>query len=156
MAESLSTGFANMICNAIKTELANCVIGIYGGTKPANADTTEGSAPLLAWITLDGGVFTSGSATNGLNFDTITDGYLYKKASENWKFTGLAAAGLGTVATWFRIYENTVVTGDTTSSSRLDGNIGSSSSYEMQLSNTTIVEDGPGTVSTFYYRQRKA
>jgi len=75
--------------------------------------------------------------------------------AEVWSGDGLAAAGTGTVAGWFRWYDNDAVTGASTSSIRLDGSIGTTSSYEMQLSNTNIVEDGPALFPTFTYTTTK-
>lgn len=153
MAERLSTGFVNAVnqTGSVKATMQDSVIGIFSGTQPANADATEGAGSLLMLITVDGGAFTGGSATNGLEMGTSTDGVLSKAAGETWKGTGLAAASTGTTATWFRWYANAYTTGASTSAVRIDGAIGTTSAYEMQMSNTSIVEDVEAIVNTFTY-----
>jgi len=156
MAERLSTGFADAVnaVGSVKAVMANSVIHVFSGTQPATADAAE-TGGLLMILTESGGAFVSESPTNGLNMDVSTDGVLAKDATETWQGVGLAAASTGTVAGWFRWYANTVVTGISTTGVRLDGAIGSSGSYEMQMSNTTIVEGGPSTVNTFTYTTTK-
>ena len=149
MAEKFSTGYVQAQATATNTALANFVIGIYGGTQPADANATEGSAPLLALITLAGGAFTGGVATNGLNFDSPADGVLSKPGAASWQGNGLAAAGTGTTATWFRVYDNSYTTGADTSTARYDGAISTASSAELQMTNTTIVEDVPVVLTAF-------
>lgn len=149
MAEKFSTGDANVRAAAVKTAYANGVIGIFGGTQPTTANDTEGSAPLLALITLNGGQFTAGSANNGINLSGPVDGVLSKASGETWSGVGLAAAGTGTQATWFRHYANDYVTGASTTAVRYDGAIGTSASFEGVLSNTTIVEGVPVTCNGY-------
>lgn len=157
MAERLSTGFVNAVnqTGSVKSVMQDGVIRIYSGTQPANADTTEGSATLLMKITVDAGAFTPGSATNGLEMGTSTDGVLSKSSSETWKGVGLAAAGTGTTAGWYRWYDNDETTGDSTTAIRVDGAIGTTSSYEMQLTNAVIVEDGELILQTFNFNFTK-
>lgn len=149
MAEKFSTGFVNAEASAIDTALANFVIGIYSGTQPTTANDTEGAGSLLCLITLASGAFTGGVSTNGLNFDGPTDGVLSKPSGLVWSGNGLAAAGTGTTATWFRVYPNAYTTGSSTSAVRYDGAITTSSTAELQMTNTTIVEDVPVTISSF-------
>jgi len=159
MAERLSTGFADAlnITGSVKSIMTNFTIHIFSGTQPVNADTTEGASTLLMKLTESSGAFVSGSPEFGLNFHTVsTAGVLPKATGETWSGVGLAAAGAGIVATWFRAYANTVVTGDSTTAVRFDGAIGTSSTYEMQMSNTTIVQDVAAVVQTFNYTTTKA
>lgn len=151
MAESFSTGLRNGLLGTsdFKTLMADGILCIFSGTKPASADAAEGSGLLLMKYTLNGGAFTGGVSTNGINFDVVANGVISKDALETWSGVGLAAAGTGTTATWFRFYDNNYTTGASTTAVRFDGSIGTSSSYELRMSNTTIVEDGPATVSTF-------
>lgn len=151
MAEKFSTGTRNAMLTgeSFKDIFANGVCAIYSGTQPTDADAAEGAGSLLMLLTLSGGAFTPGSATNGINFGVATNGVLAKDALEVWSGLGLAAAGSGTTATWFRFYDNDMVTGASTTARRFDGAIGTSTSYDMRMSNTTVVEDGPSTVSTF-------
>ena len=155
MAEKFSTGDANARATAIKTAYANGVIGIFSGTQPATANDTEGSAVLLALITLNSGAFTAGVSTNGINLSDPVDGVLSKASGETWSGLGLVAAGeLGTDATWFRHYPNGYVTGASTTAARYDGAVGTTSTYELQMSNTKVVTGIP-VIITGYTRTVK-
>ena len=160
MAERLSTGLVQAlnVTNCIKTVMANSVIYVYSGTQPATADDTEGSAVLLMKYTLNAGTFTSGVSTNGLNLDVSVAGVISKAIGEVWAGVGLAAAGVspGTQAGWFRWYANTVVQGASTSAVRMDGAIGTTTSYEMRMSNTMIVEGGTSTFQSATYTTPKS
>lgn len=150
MAEKFSTGMVNAIGEAIRTSLTDCVIGIFNGTQPANADATEGSANLLCLITLNGGAFTAGQAANGLEFGAASGGVISKPGGDVWKGTGLAAAGEGgTTATWFRVYANAYTTGASSSAVRYDGAIGTSASYELRMTNPVVVQGVETTISAF-------
>jgi hypothetical protein len=157
MAERLSTGFVNAVnaTASVKDIMANGTICIYSGSQPANADSVE-SGNLLMQITLNSGAFTAGVSTNGLNMGLSTDGVLAKAVGEVWSGLGLSAAGTGVAAGWFRWYANAMVTGASTTSVRVDGSVGNSSTYELQMSNTIIVENGPATISTFTYTTPKS
>lgn len=157
MAERLSTGFVNAVnaTGSVKSVMQDGVIRIYSGTQPADADSAE-TGTLLMKITVDAGAFTPGAATNGLEMGTSTDGVLSKASGETWKGVGLAAAGTGTTAGWYRWYSNTETTGSSTSAIRVDGAIGTTSSYEMQLTNNVIVEDGELILQTFNYNFTKS
>jgi hypothetical protein len=150
MAESFSTGLRNGLLGVgdFKTLMNGGVLALYSGTKPASADLIEGGS-LLMLYTLNAHTFTPGDDTYGLTFDVVANGVVSKTALEVWSGLGLPAAGTGTTATWFRFYDVDYVTGASTTAVRFDGSIGTSSTYELRMSNTTIVEDGPATVSTF-------
>ena len=147
MAEKFSTGYVQAQAAATNTALANFVIGIYGGTQPAAANDTEGAAPLLALITLAGGAFTGGVSTNGLNWDSPADGVLTKPSAADWQGDGTVAAGTGTTATWFRVYDNSYTTGADTTSVRYDGAISTAESAELRMTNTTIVQNVPVVIA---------
>lgn len=149
MPERFSTGFVNAEAAALRTALANGVIGIYSGTQPATANDAEGAGSLLALITLNSGAFTGGVATNGLNFDAPVDGVLSKASGETWSGNGTAAAGAGVAATWFRFYPNSYTTGSSTSAVRYDGAISTLSTAELQMTNTTIVQNVPVVINSF-------
>jgi len=157
MALRLSTGCVNAlnVTDDLKTVMANGVIYRYSGTQPVTADATE-TGTLLDIITVDAGAFTPGVITNGLNLGNSVDGVLSKDSGEVWQSVGLAAAGTGTAAGWFRWYANDRTMGASTSAVRIDGSIGTSSSYEMRMSNTSIVEGNTSSVSTFTVTQPKA
>jgi len=157
MAERLSTGFVNAVnqTGSVKSIMQDGVIRIFSGTQPANADAVE-TGTLLMEITVDAGAFTPGVATNGLEMGSSADGVLSKAAAETWKGVGLAAASTGTVAGWFRWYDNNRTTGASTTAVRLDGAIGATTAYELQMSNTTITEDGESIINTFTYTTPKS
>lgn len=152
MAERLSTGFADAVntLDAVKNIMASSVIHIYSGTQPTTADLAE-TGTLLMIITKDSAPFVPGVATNGLNMNASSGGVLSKDAGETWSGVGIAAG----VAGWFRWYDNDVVTGDSTTAVRIDGAIGSTTSYEMQMSSTVITVDGPSAVNAFTYTTTK-
>ena len=156
MAERFTTTHADMICTAVKTAYANGVLAIYGGaSQPADANDAE-AGTLLALITLASGAFTPGVATNGLNFDAPSSGVLSKAAAETWSGVGLAAAGTGTTATYFRFYDNAQDTGASPTGLRFDGAIGTTSTAELQMSVTTIVEGAPVVINSFTYTPARA
>lgn len=147
--EKFSTGDVNIAAAAIKTAYANGVLAIFGGgSQPATANDAE-TGMLLALITLNGGTFTAGSPTNGLNFTDPVDGVIAKAEEDNWSGLGLAAAGTGTTATHFRFYANAYETGASTTAVRFDGAISSASTAELQMTVQTIVEDVPVVVKSF-------
>ena len=153
MSERLSTGLRNAILDThcFKTLMADGVIHIYSGTQPTDPDAIE-TGTLLMIITDLGLTFTPGVATNGLEMAAAAvAGVLAKLASETWKGTGLTAASTGTVAGWFRWYDNAVDDGVSATAIRCDGAIGNTSAYEMQMSNTMIVDGGETTITTFTY-----
>lgn len=156
MAEKFSTGDVQAAANALRTAYNDGVIAIYGGTQPATANDTEGAAPLLCLITLSSGAFTGGVSTNGISFAAPVDGVLSKESGETWSGVGTAAAGAGTTATWFRHYANAYTTGASTTAVRYDGAISSSSTAELQMTNTTVVEGVPVQVNSYTRTVKRA
>lgn len=120
----------------------NCVIDIYSGSQPADADTAE-SGTKLARITLSSGAFVAGAAANGLNFDDADEGVLAKSTSETWSGEGLANGTAG----WFRMYDNDAVTGASTTEIRLDGSIATSGA-QLNMTNTAITDGGTTTIDS--------
>lgn len=139
MAERLSTGLRNYVLGtgSWKGAFANACGAFYSGAQPESADSAE-TGTLLGYLTLDGGDFTPGSATNGLNFDTPASGSMDIPSGAVWKATGLAAAGSsGTNIGYFRLYANARVTGASTTSVRLDLSVGTSGA-DINLGSTLI------------------
>jgi len=122
----------------------NCVMRIFAGTQPSDADQAEGSTHLVE-ISLASAVFTPGAAggAGGINFDDAVAGVLGKVATEVW--SGIASAS-GT-AGWFRIYDNARTTGSSTVAVRFDGAI-STSGAQLNMSNTTITSGGTTTIDS--------
>lgn len=120
----------------------NCVLDIYSGSQPNDADMAETGSKLVS-VTLSSGAFTGGIATNGLNFGEVASGTLAKEAGEVWSGLGLIAGTAG----WFRIYDNSYTTGVTTTAVRLDGGIATSGS-QLNISNTAVTVGGTTTVDS--------
>jgi len=120
----------------------NCVIDVYSGAQPSNADSGETGTKLVS-ITLSSGAFVAGAAANGLNFDEATAGVLAKDTDEVWSGEGLADGTAG----WFRIYANAYTTGASSSAVRLDGSV-STSGGQFNMSNTAITDGGTTTVDS--------
>ena len=120
----------------------NCVIRVYSGAQPSDADSAE-TGTLLVTITESGGAFSGGSADNGLNFGEVSAGVLSMESGETWQGTGLAAGTAG----WFRCYANAYTTGASSSAIRFDGSVASSGS-QFNMSNTTVVVGGTNTVDS--------
>lgn len=126
-----STGLRDsmMAGQSFKGTMDGGVLHIFGGTAPASADDSEGAAPLLVTLTVNG-------SGGGLNFDTTaSNGALSKAPGELWKGE-VAATGN---ATWFRF----VASGDTGASStteaRVQGTIGAAAA-DMLIANPQMTE----------------
>lgn len=149
MAERLSTGLVNALLDtgSLRATMADGVLDVYSGTQPATADAVETGTKLLS-ITLASGAFTGGVATNGLEMEaSATSGVLEKSASEVWSGDGIAAGTAG----WFRWYDNDYTTGASTTAVRADGSVGTSSAFEMQMSNLSITIGGETIINSFSY-----
>ena len=135
---------------AVADVLLNGTLHIFGsGQQPATADATETGIVLMK-VTNASAAFVSGAGANGLLFEvTASDAKLEKLATQVWSGVGETAAGAsGTVATWWRFYANTVVTGASTSAVRVDGNC-STTNGQMIMSSSTIKTGQTITVDTF-------
>lgn len=156
MAISYSTGLIKKLfgeqgvetgANGLKGIMKNGVIRVYTGAQPANADAAV-TGTLLGSITKDGGAFTEGSATNGLQL-AAPSGRTISKSTDVWKFTGAAAGTMG----WFRFQANAVdndlAYADTTNEVvRIDGSIGITSG-DMRVTSVTSAVGSSSTVDTF-------
>jgi hypothetical protein len=146
MSVIMSTGLKQALLGTqgIDEVFTNCTIFFYTGAQPATADSAI-SGTLCAQATVNGGPFTPGSGTNGLNFDSPVAGLLSKAAAETWKIKGSAAATLG----WGRIVGNAV--DDTLTSTtlpRIDFSCGITSG-DMRLSSVTTSVGSLTTIDTF-------
>lgn len=120
----------------------HCTLKIFSGTQPATADLTEAGSE-LAQITVSAGAFTKGTATNGLDFDAPSAGVLSKASGEVWRGT----AGATGTAGWFRLYDNALETGASSTAIRLDGAIAVSGS-DLNMP-TSIVSGQAQTIDQF-------
>ena len=149
MALSYSTGFVHTLLNTVANggkpfaeQFKNGIIEIYGGSRPTDANSAV-TGTLLGTVTLNGGAFTPGTATNGLNFGTAANRSIDKVTSDVWQFSG---SNNGT-ATWFRLKGNALDSGaSNTTLPRIDGTI-SAFGGDATLSNTTIVQNNIYTFS---------
>lgn len=118
-------------------------IHVFSGTQPTTADLAESGA-ILVKITDDAGAFTPGVETNGLIWGTITNNIISPIADQKWSGEGIANG----TAVWWRGYDNSVTTGDTTTAIRMDGACGNTGTKELNMSNLTIKVGGTSTVDT--------
>jgi hypothetical protein len=146
MSIKLSTGaWAEWLSNkSLKNTFANGVLAIYSGSQRSDADAAE-TGDLLALVTIDGGSFTPGTATNGLNLDTTTSAAISKVATETWKGDYLAEGTMG----WFCFYDNAKTTGSSTTAKRIDGTVGTSSRADLQVVSTAATVGGSITINSF-------
>lgn len=139
MAIRLSTGLVDALAGgnagdgSFKDLFANAVIAVYTGSQPANADALE-TGTLLGYFTVDGGAFTPGVATNGLNWDAADGGVCEKPTAEEWAIIPVASGTAG----WARLYDNSRTIGLSTSAVRLDMSCGVGSG-DLRFSTTTLV-----------------
>ena len=141
----ISTGARLAVLGDLKDVFANAVAYGYGSSVdfpstavPSTADAAE-TGELLVIFTKDGGAFTSGSATNGLNFGTPylhADGLraILPKNADVWKGVGLVAGTLR----YIRIHENTVATGVSAVANRMDGVVLSVSGADFLATSVNI------------------
>jgi len=128
----------------------NCVLDIYSGTQPSDADSVETGTKLVS-VTLASGAFVGGAAANGINMGEVAAGVLAKEAGEVWSGVGLADGTAG----WFRMYDNAYTTGASTSEVRMDGAVATSGS-QLNMSSTTIVTAATSTIDTLALTQPAA
>lgn len=143
----LSTGLRNAIAGTqgFAGALSTGIIEIYSGAQPATADSAV-TGTLLGVVTLAGGAFTPGSATNGLTFAAAAAGAV-TKSTDLWQFTGLANGTAG----YFRFKGNAADAGGVSAVlPRMDGSIATSGG-DMNLGNIAITTGSPNTVDAFSF-----
>jgi len=130
--------FKNDQLDNIQTEFANGIIRTFGGT-PVAIGTTDPGTDILVEFTKDGGAFTAGVATNGINLGTASNGAIEKDANDY--------EGLGLVAgtqTWFRHYNNDLT-------KWIQGTVNTSGAA-MTVTTTAVVVDQPVAITNLIYR----
>jgi hypothetical protein len=118
------------------------VMRIYSGTQPATADAAE-TGTLLCTISQSSAAFTKDVFANGLRLGAVASGVLAKEAGDVWSGVGVAAGTAG----WFRFYDNSLTTGESTSAIRFDGAVATSGS-QCNMANTAVTVGGTSTVDT--------
>lgn len=128
--------------NGFRGIYENCVIDLYTGTQPATADAAA-TGTLLGRLTLNGGAFTEGASTNGLNWAApADDGTTDIPAGAVWSCSALADGVIG----WFRIRGNAVDAGGvSTTLPRIDGSAGITSG-DLRLSVVSVTAGTPVVV----------
>ena len=140
---SFSTGYRNAAAAAAlgtvpgSSIMDGCVIMVYAGTTPANADASLGAATLLA-------TYSKNNAGTPLAWDTPAAGSTSKPSGDVWSATAVADG----TATFFR-YQLPADDGTlSTTGVRIQGKAGlvSDPSAELGLSNIAIVNGAPLTI----------
>lgn len=108
---------------------ANCLIDIMSGTQATSPDAALGAQVILATLT-GNATFAPNAAGGVLTLNSITSG------------TGTAAAGAGTVATWYRMKTSAGVP-------HHDGTVGTGATFDMNINNTSIATGQSVAVSSF-------
>ena len=139
MAVRLSTGLVNALAGggagdgSFKDIFANAVIVIRTGTQPATADAAE-TGDVLGMITVNGGAFVAGVATNGLNWDAAVGGVCAKPSAEEWAIIPSVSG----IAGYGRLYSNDMTTGASTTAVRMDLACGVGAG-ELRFSSTNLI-----------------
>jgi len=132
---------------SLKDLFKDGVIRIYSGTIPATADAAI-TGTLLAEISVGSLAFTPGSFDNGLEFGDAVLGVIAKATGETW--SGVASA-TGT-ATHYRFVGNATDAGAlSTVLPRIQGTVGVGTSYDLNISSTSITAAETVTISSFSY-----
>ena len=144
MSFRYSTKLFDEMLGALKTQLANGVIYLYSGTQPASPDSAV-TGTLIATVTVDGGAWAAGTATNGLEFGTPANATIDKASAENWKFTCTTAGTIG----FGRFVGNAADNGaQSTTLPRIDFSVGVTSGA-MRMSKTTYALGETGVIQQF-------
>lgn len=98
----------------------NAVGAFYSGAQPAGGADAVETGTLLGYLTVDGGEFTPGSPTNGLNWEDAAAGACAKPSAAVWQCSPVANGTAG----YLRIYDNSRVTGASTTAIRFDIAVG--------------------------------
>lgn len=113
------------------------IIDLYSGARPASADSAVPVGTVrLARVTVNGGAFVAGAATNGLEFGPASARAIDKAVAEVWQYTGLANG----VTTWFR-FKGNGADDDLASTTlpRVDGTVGPFSADMIMIDNNIII-----------------
>lgn len=140
-----STGFKNAVLDngSLKSEFENMTVKLYSGAIPATADAEE-TGDLLCVI--------SGPAGANLELATLAvAGQIEKLSSQAWSGTGTSAAGAdpGTAATHFRAETSSDDQSESTTLKRIQGTVGTTGGYDLQMSNANIIEGDTYTIDYF-------
>lgn len=150
MALKFSQGARDAILNAgFKPTFDLGVLEVYEGSRPADADASEGAATKLLRITLGSAAYTTGTGVNGLSFETADDGIIEKASAEIWSGVGINGGG---TAAWFRFYAKVYDVGADpgTTYCRIDGSVGTSGA-DLNINSVTVADGATTTVDQFTF-----
>lgn len=140
MAQKMSTGLCNHLLagGSVKNafEGAASELRIYGGTVPATADASIGSATLLCTVKNGGSAITFDSAASG--------GVLAKNSTETWNGTN----GANGTATFYRLVNTSDDGSASTTAKRIQGTVGTGGT-DMVVGNAALVSAATFTVNYF-------
>lgn len=120
-------------------------LDIYSGTKPTSATNVEAGTRLVQ-------IRKTGVAAGSLGWciaASILGGSIKKAGASLWQ--GVTSTTVAGVASWYRFYSAASVKGNTSSATlcRFDGSVGTTSSFDLQLTSTTISVNQPITIDSF-------
>ena len=121
----------------------NCLIDIYTGAQPSDADDAP-TGTLLVTIS-------DNSGGDGLHFNEASAGVLTLLTGQ----TNTGVSGNSGVAGWFRIRESADAGGSSTSAKRIDGAVATSGA-ELNISSTSITSGATQTISSLSLTLPKA
>lgn len=141
--------FHDFLNSVVKADLAAGVINFYSGAQPASPDAAA-TGTLIGTATLNGGAWSAGTSTNGLNFGTVVDtgggaASIDKASAETWKFVCATAGTIG----YGRFIGNPVDSGAlSTTLPRIDFSVGITSG-DAQMSKVTYAVGETGVIQSF-------
>ena len=146
MALKFTTGTRTAVAGTrgLKDLFNGGVIDIYSGGQPAAPDNAE-TGVLLVRISVNSATagITGYSGTAGITFGTAGAGSIPKSA-DVWS----GVVGVAGVAGYFRLYGTASTSGSSSTTCRMDGNVGVSGS-DLVLANTSLTANATLTVDQF-------
>lgn len=150
MTAKISTGLRNSMLDSesFKASMDDCVMKIYAGTVPDDADAAIGGATLLCVVS-DNALIANEAALpsvgNGLDWaSSASAGVIQKSSTQTWKGTN---ENTGT-ASFFRIVQQSDDGTLSTVAKRIQGNI-STVGADLNLSSTSLSASATLTINSF-------
>lgn len=141
MLMQISTGLRNYLAvtGSLRAAIASCVLKIYSGAVPANADAALGGATLLCTAT------TGGDGSTALAWEAVaTAGVMVKDITDVW--SGVNAAG--GLASFCRFETIADAGGSSSSAVRIQGDVAIAGAF-LNLSALTLVAAAPQAIDNF-------
>lgn len=136
----LSTGLNDYLLatGSLRAGLSGCLIRMYSGTVPADADAAIGSATLLHTYSV------GGNGTGGTFDATPTGGKIVKTPAESWTGTSVATG----TTTFARLILTTDDGTDSTTQRRIQLTVGTTGA-DLLLSNLTFTSGATRPLNSF-------